>query len=213
VPSGPERTSAAHVPAILTFSTWPAYAWLERRLRHRPSLAALVMTLLLALAFILPLVLIATTLADAVTLVADGLRSLLERGPPPPPDWVARLPGVGPELLAFWRQLASDTAEFAEFVRSYLLGTRSYALDLAVAIGGAVLELSLSVFAAFFFYRGGIEVVDQIRGIGQRVVGERVHHLLLVTSSTICGVAYALLLDWGRAPEASVAGEPYRAQV
>jgi len=175
---------------ILTYSTWPAYAWLEARLRHRPSLAAVVMTLLLALAFVLPLVLVAATLADAVTLAADGLRRLLERGPPPPPGWVAGLPGVGPELLDFWQGLASDTARFAEFVRPYLLGARTHALGLALAIGRAVLELSLSVFAVFFFYRGGMEVVDRIRFIGQRVVGERVHHLLSVTSSTTRGVVY-----------------------
>src|SRR5512132_2379021 len=74
---------------ILTYSTWPAYAWLERRLRYRPSLAALIMTLLLALAFILPLALVASTLGNAVTALIDALRGLLESGPPPPPDWVA----------------------------------------------------------------------------------------------------------------------------
>ena len=41
---------------ILTFSTWPVYARLEAALGGRRSLAALIMTLLLAAAFILPLV-------------------------------------------------------------------------------------------------------------------------------------------------------------
>jgi predicted PurR-regulated permease PerM len=66
---------------ILTFSTWPAYGWLERRLRQRPALAVLIMTVFLGLAFVLPLILIATTLADAVTLAADAL--LVEWGRSP----------------------------------------------------------------------------------------------------------------------------------
>lgn len=177
---------------ILTFSTWPAYAWLERRL-HRPSLAALIMTVLLGVAFVLPLVLVATTLADAVIFVADELRRLLARGPPPPPDWVASLPGIGPELLAAWRSLASDAAEFAAFIQPYLLEARARALGMGVAIAGAVLELSISVVAAFFFYRGGLRWMDRIRAIGERVVGDRMHHLLQLTKSTIRAVVYGTI--------------------
>jgi predicted PurR-regulated permease PerM len=175
---------------ILTYSTWPAYAWLEARLRHRPSLAALIMTLLLALAFVLPMIFLATTLADAATLYADSLRRLLEQGPPPPPEWIAALPLIGPDLLQAWRNLASDASEFAAFAQPYLANARAWALGAGVAIGGAVLELSLSVCAAFFFYRDGIRVVDRIRAIGQRIVGDQVHHLLRVTTSTVRGVVY-----------------------
>jgi predicted PurR-regulated permease PerM len=178
---------------ILTFSTWPAYAWLETRLRHRPSLAALVMTLLLALAFILPLILVAATVPDAATALADSLRRMMERGPPPPPGWVAGLPVAGADLDEAWRELASNTAEFADFIQPYLANARSWALGAGVAVGGAALELSLSVFAAFFLYRDGAFVVDRVRAIGQRVVGDNVHHLLRVTSSTIRGVVYGTI--------------------
>jgi predicted PurR-regulated permease PerM len=175
---------------ILTYSTWPAYARLERRLRRPPWLAALIMTVALALAFILPLLLVATALTDVATGFADWLRHLLDQGPPPPPAWIARLPLVGPDLLDQWRELASNTAEFAEFAKPHLVHARAWALATGVAIGGAALELSLSVVAAFFLYRDGIYVVDRIRAIGQRIAGDRVHHLLLVTASTIRGVVY-----------------------
>jgi predicted PurR-regulated permease PerM len=175
---------------VLTFSTWPAYAWLEARLRHRPSLAALIMTLLLALAFILPLLLVATTVTDAATAFAESLRRLVERGPPPPPDWVAELPVVGADLDDTWRELANNTAEFADFIQPYLANARAWAFGAGMAFGGAALELSLSVFAAFFLYRDGAAVVDRVRVIGQRIVGDNVHHLLLVTSSTVRGVVY-----------------------
>lgn len=175
---------------ILTFSTWPAYAWLELRLRHRPGIAALIMTGLLAVALVVPVVLVATTLADAVTLAAEELRRLLQRGPPPPPEWVGRLPLVGPDLQETWQELAHDAAEFGVFVQPYLQGARSWALGAAVAIGGAVAELSLSVFAAFFFYLGGLKALDRIRAIGQRIVGNQVHGLLQVTASTVRGVVY-----------------------
>lgn len=175
---------------ILTYSTWPAYAWLEARLRHRPVLAALLMTLGLALAFILPLLLVASTLTHLATAFADWLRHLLAQGPPPPPDWIGRLPLVGPDLLDQWRELASNTEAFAAFVQPHLVHARTFALTAGEGIGTAAIELSLSVLTAFFLYRDGILVVDRLRAIGQRVVGDKVHHLLLVTASTIRGVVY-----------------------
>jgi predicted PurR-regulated permease PerM len=178
---------------ILTFSTWPAYVWLEVRLRHRPGIAALIMTVLLAVALVVPVVLVATTLADAVTFAAEELRRLLERGPPSPPAWVGSLPLVGPDLLETWQELAHDAAQFGAFIQPYLQGARSLAIGAAVAIGGAVVELSLSVFAAFFFYLGGLKALDRIRAVGQRIVGNQVHGLMQVTSSTVRGVVYGTI--------------------
>ena len=43
--------------AIVCFSTWPVYQWLEQRLGGRRTLAALLMTLLLILVVVLPLAL------------------------------------------------------------------------------------------------------------------------------------------------------------
>ena len=50
--------------AIVCFSTWPIYEWLLLRVGGRPSLAALVMTMLLLLVFVLPVAFLALTLAD-----------------------------------------------------------------------------------------------------------------------------------------------------
>ena len=57
---------------ILTYATWPIYAWVAARLRQRRTAAALVMTLLLAAGFIFPLTLLAVTMTDAA---AAGGRS------------------------------------------------------------------------------------------------------------------------------------------
>ncbi len=72
---------------ILSFATWPLHAWLVGRLRGRRTLAATLMTLLVAAIFILPLAAVGTGLADSVTKVAGMLGVLLDEGPPGPPDW------------------------------------------------------------------------------------------------------------------------------
>jgi predicted PurR-regulated permease PerM len=178
---------------ILTYATWPGYAWLEARLEHRRSLAALLMTLGLALAFVLPLALVATTMAETVTAGAESVRELIEYGPPPPPPWVVDLPVFGRELDGLWRQLASDTVAFAAFIKPYIAPARDLAIQAGLGIGAAVLEISLSVLAAFFLYRDGIKVVDRVRFLGHRILGERAHHLLVVTGDTIRGVIYGIV--------------------
>src|SRR5476651_1029977 len=78
--------------AIVCFSTWPVYQWVERRLRGRRTLAALMMTLLLILVVVLPLALLALTLADDVTALIEHTHEFFAAGMPQPPDWVASLP-------------------------------------------------------------------------------------------------------------------------
>lgn len=178
---------------ILTYATWPGYVWLRAHFTDRPSLAAFLMTVLLALAFVLPLVLVGNTMADTVGAAADNLREIVELGPPLPPTWVKDVPLIGPELDAIWRNFAINTGDFVAFIRPYLAGAREWAIEAGLTVGRAVLELSLSVLAAFFFYRDGERAVAQVRIIGQRVIGERAHHLLLVTSDTVRGVVYGII--------------------
>ena len=81
--------------AIVCFSTWPCYDWLLHRLNGRSTLAALAMTLILILFMVLPVALLALTLADTATPAIDWLRETLANGLPQPPDWVKGLPVVG----------------------------------------------------------------------------------------------------------------------
>ncbi|HLB81098.1 MAG TPA: AI-2E family transporter, partial [Dongiaceae bacterium] len=61
---------------ILTFSTWPIYAWLLRNLGGRVRLAAAVMTLAVAAVLVAPLAVLGATLAEHVAGVAEIARTL-----------------------------------------------------------------------------------------------------------------------------------------
>src|SRR5512135_1508754 len=80
---------------ILCFSTWPLYRRVQRLCGGRRTLAAAVLTLLVALVLLGPLVLVGVGLADSVGAVAGAVRVLLEEGLPDPPPWLAGLPLVG----------------------------------------------------------------------------------------------------------------------
>jgi predicted PurR-regulated permease PerM len=71
------------------------------------------------------------------------------------------------------------------------------AADVAMA-GGAVLgvtllQLGLSVFITFFFFRHGRQMASYLRVSAERIAGPRGLHLLTVVTETVKGVVYGLI--------------------
>src|SRR5918992_2595538 len=92
--------TAACFAVILVMATWPAFLRLGRALGGRPTLAALAMTLLAALAFVLPPVALALGMEHNIASSVRLLRTVLENGLPPPPAWLGTIDGIGPEIEA-----------------------------------------------------------------------------------------------------------------
>jgi len=93
--------------AILAATTWPLFHWLVRR-SGRPGVAATVMTLLILMVVVAPFVIVGATLAENSDRLLVFTRNLVERGPPEPPEWLARLPLVGERATAYWASFAHD---------------------------------------------------------------------------------------------------------
>ena len=178
---------------ILSISTWPAFRWLERVLGGRTTLAAALMTILLGLALLVPMALLGTSLADNFARFAGQMLSVFETGPPPPPPWVAELPYFGPQLAETWHYFADDTTRFADTVREYVGPATQWLLGLGTKLGGGVLDLTLSVVAAFFFFRDGAHGAKRLKVMLEKVAGSRGDRLLSVAELTISGVVYGML--------------------
>lgn len=179
--------------AIVCFSTWPLYEWTVRRLGGRSSVAALAMTLLLILLFVLPLALLALTLADTATPVIDWLRETFVHGLPLPPDWVRDLPIAGDSLDAAWRDLATNKAKLAEAMKKIAPPVQQGMFKAGLLLGEGVIQLSLAAFIAFFLYRDGNALVAAMREAMKRLAGELAPGLLVTVGGTVQGVVYGLV--------------------
>ncbi len=179
--------------AILCLTTWPMYAWLERRFHGRATLAALVSTLVLATAVLLPMSYLAATVADAVTQLIDLLRPWFEAGDYAPPTWLGTLPLVGEPLDAYWRKLAANHAELAQLGRQLFEPTRKFLTAAATLIGQGLLELTLVVLIAFFFYRDGHLLGSRLELFAQRIGGELGSRMLALARSTVMGVMIGII--------------------
>ncbi len=179
--------------SILCFSTWPAYLWLRGRLGDRRGLAALCMTLVLVSFLVVPLVAVGATLADDVTALVQNIRDLLKGGLQDPPTWLSGLPVVGGTLDQYWREFAESREKLAEFLQSVLIPARNFLLKGGLSIGEGIVQLSLSVFIAFFFFRDGETLVQTLRSGMDRIAGTRTEHLVATVGATTRGVVYGIL--------------------
>jgi predicted PurR-regulated permease PerM len=178
---------------ILAYSTWPVYAWLERHMKGRRSLAAFITTILIAAVLIVPLVSVGSSLADDAARAARFVRQLVQDGPPAPPAWLQEIPYIGRQMAEFWAERAEDQTRLLDDVQPYIGSIRDFALASGITLGQGVLELTLSIIAAFFLLRDGRVVGERLLRAGQRVAGTRAERLIEVAGNTIRGVVYGIL--------------------
>jgi predicted PurR-regulated permease PerM len=185
--------SAALWAAILCFTTWPIFLRLEEMLDGRRTLAALIATLFLTAVIVVPVAILATTLADNVSALIRASQKLIEEGPPTAPDWLASIPLVGAHLADYWSYLSGSSS-----VRLQELGRLLPAAKVVVLWGGSALaeglfQIILSLLIAFFFYRDGQAAANQLHAGLHRIAGERGDRLLDLAGATIRAVVYGIL--------------------
>jgi predicted PurR-regulated permease PerM len=178
---------------ILSFSTWPIYSRLEKLLGGRPTLAALAMIIVVAMFLVLPILIVAVSLADNVSALAAAFRRVLAEGPPAPPNWILDVPLVGHRLFERWQSVAADGAKFSATLQPYVGDAANWILGLGASAGASIAQLALSLFIAFFLYRDGASAVMRLRVAAERLAGNRGQALLTVAGSTIKGIVYGVL--------------------
>src|SRR5690348_8089161 len=163
--------------AILCTTTWPLYLRLHARLGKRDAFAALAMVLLLSLLMLAPFIVVGATIADNAERMATWGRQILAAGPPEAPAWIAGLPMIGRTIADYWNSMAHDTAQLLAFFAQYVEPVRRFAVASGASVLGAVLQLALSIFIAWFMFRDGHAIAERLRVAGERIAGERGTHL------------------------------------
>ena len=185
--------AAVMFAAIIGLTTWPLFVWIEARLKQRTALAALLMTLLLATAVLLPMSYLAATVAEGVSQLLALLRAWFATGDLSPPDWLSAIPLAGSYLEAYWLKLAASQDELTRLGQQLFEPTRKVLLATVSLIGQGLLELTLVVFIAFFFYRDGRLLAERMGGLAHKIGGELGAHMLMLARTTIMGVMVGIV--------------------
>ncbi|GBR00329.1 transporter [Acetobacter oeni LMG 21952] len=178
---------------ILTFVTWPVLRMLRRRVR--PVTAAICMTVLCAVVFLLPVVLIASKgVADApevITMMTDSVLPKLRL--PPVPDWVAKIPLAGPDFVHWWNQAASDISHIRQSVQPYAGDIAQSLISLLVQAASGGLHLVMALFLAFFFWMSGDSLGRTLVALIRRVAGRHADRMVRIIGGTVRGTVYGVL--------------------
>jgi predicted PurR-regulated permease PerM len=166
--------------AILCVTIWPLFTRVSAWLGGRRGLAAGAMVALIAVTMLAPFVIAGATLAGNAERVGAAVRLAIANGPPDPPSWVAGLPLVGEAVAATWATFAHDTAGLLEEAHAYIEPARDLLLGAGTTVLAGLIQLALSVFIAFFFFRDGEAISERARGALERLAGERGQRLAAV---------------------------------
>jgi predicted PurR-regulated permease PerM len=178
---------------ILAYVTWPAHEWLVARLRGRRTPSALLMTLLITSAIVLPIVWLVLLAQSEVLQVYREFAALLAKGPKIP-ESILSLPVIGPWLRGLLERLAQDPEALNVEIQNFLQRSSVEAGAIVGGVGRNVVKLVIAMFSLFFMYRDGHRVAAEVGVVLRQFFGNRADHYVVAIGQTVKAVVYGLVL-------------------
>lgn len=179
--------------AILAYASWPLHMHLRAALKGRRAWAATLMTLLLTAVFGLSLFWMGLLLRRELVLAVGEFDRLLQAGITVP-EPIARIPWIGVWLQERVAELGGDREAVGQQLSTLI---EQWGGRLARGLGDIglnALMFGIALVAAFFFFRDGDRLLDQLRRFLYNLLGARVHVYLKAVGDTTRAVVYGLLL-------------------
>jgi len=192
--------------AILAYVSWPANQRILKAVRGRAGIAALLTTILVTLALIVPLVWLILMLRVEAVAAYGEVQKFLASKPTLPPQ-LLDIPWVGPWAEEMLAELVADPAAISA---QFLALLEQSSLEVSRLIGGVgrnAAKLFFAVLSMFFLLRDGPRVLREARAILEGILGPRVNDYLDSVGATTQAVVYALIL--GAIAQGAVAGIGY----
>jgi len=178
---------------ILAYVTWPLHQWLCRRLPQRASLAALLMTLGVAATLLLPLLWVMVIVVGDVAAASATLTQISTHGLPPLPAGVRTWPG-GAWFAAQYQRIEADPAWVREQIDALGLTDMTSLKVVAGSVGRNVAKFGLAVFALFFLFRHGDNLLTQFRSVATSWLGEAARGYIQAVGVTVRAVVFGIVL-------------------
>jgi predicted PurR-regulated permease PerM len=148
------------------------------------------MVITLLLLFVLPLTLAISTIGENGDAIVEGTKSLISRGPPQLPEWIAQLPLVGPKIASAWNELvASGVAGLQAKLMPYAKSATGWLLAQAGVVTALSLQFILTVIIAAVMYANGEDAAMVARRFGRRIGGVRGEDAVILAGKAIRAVA------------------------
>ncbi|HSB44252.1 MAG TPA: AI-2E family transporter YdiK [Nitrospira sp.] len=180
---------------MIVVSTWPVLLTLQRWFLNRRWLAVTTMTLLLLAVFVVPFSILIGALVQNFHQIIDWTTGLSNFTLPPPPDWLEKIPMVGPRMASRWQQFATlSRDEMTTRLSPYLVGVITWVAQQMGGLGSLLVQIILTVFVSSVFYATGESAAAMAVRFGARLAGERGEQAIRLAGHAIRGVALGVVL-------------------
>jgi predicted PurR-regulated permease PerM len=186
--------AAAVWATMIVIATWPALIGLQRRLggRRGPAVAGMVLVLLAVL--VVPIWIAVSTLDDNVGRITEVVRGVVEHGLPSPPSWVGKIPVFGSSITEQWEAVAGDPTVLTERVLPHLKEGIRWVGARVGKVGGAVVQLLLTVLISGILYASGESAARGVRRFLRRLAGPSGEETAELAAKAIRAVALGIVV-------------------
>ena len=175
---------------MVVVATWPLLLRLQGWLWGRRALANAVMTTTLLLVFVVPLSLAIVTIVVESDRMIGWARSIAGSPLPPPPEFVANVPLIGPHIVSVWEQtIASGPDGLLARAAPYADEVVKWFVDQVGSVGFLVIQFFITVVLAALMYADGESAAATARRFGRRLAGQRGDNAVVLAGQAIRAVA------------------------
>ena len=187
--------AAAVWATMIVVATWPVLLTLQRWLLGRRWLAVTVMTFLLLAILVLPFSLAIGAVMEHFKEISAWTTSLANFTPPPPPDWLGKIPLIGARAAARWQQVTElSHEELAARLAPYVGGIARWVAEQLGSLGLLLGQIVLTVLISAVLYATGESAASIALRFGARLAGERGEQAIRLAGQAIYGVALGVVL-------------------
>jgi predicted PurR-regulated permease PerM len=179
--------------AILAYVSWPAYQRVLAWVRGRRTIAALIMTTIVAAAVIAPLAWLGVVLRMELMHTFHDARELLASGVQVPAA-LLKIPWLGEQLQDLAARAAQDPHLLGFELKRLADNSFEQVTHFIGGVSRNAVKLLLAVVCLFFVYRGGHRLAGQLARVLEQVLGPRAHGYLQAIGQTVNAVVYGLVL-------------------
>ncbi len=172
---------------IISIATFPAYELLRKLVGGRQGLAAVIYSLLLLAALLIPIILMAGTLVEGLQSLARQLNAGTLSVPPPPAS-VENWPIIGKPLTSVWTLASTNLAETARKYSPQIQAFVPKLLSTSAAVGMTALQFVLSILLAGFMLSNSSGNAKYVRMIFVRIFEDKAEEFEELTTATVRSV-------------------------
>jgi predicted PurR-regulated permease PerM len=179
---------------ILAYVSWPCYIWFLKKLGDRDTIAALVMTILMATAVIVPVLWLFFVLKSELNIATNIFTTKLANGGIMLPKFVAELPIVGPDIDKWLSKALTNPAEFKNEMHILLMNADQKLISIIGGISRNLVDMGFALLALFFAYKGGLKFMTQSEQVLESLLGIRARSYFQAAGDATRGVVYGIVL-------------------